>query len=586
MSVQDFVDTGGSAALRASRGRPPFLHGDRIVLGALGVLVAILALLPLARLAWETLMSGGTFSVGPLAEVLSSQTTWTALRNTVLTGLGGTVIAVLLGGAVALVASFCDIRMRGLFVFSFVMPMMLAPQVAALAWLQVTGPSSPFLKLLGLAPPLGTRNPLYSAEGVMLVLGMHYAPLVFITIRAGLRALPRDLVEAAATAGASPLTAIRTVVLPLMRPALVAATALSFVSCIGNFGIAAFLGIPGQFVVLPTLIYQRIAGLGPGALAEVASLSMLIGAVAMAGIALQEFSMRRAGRYRLSGASRGVDGLYPLRRWRLPVELGLWSIVLLTLVLPLIGLVLTSLVPAYGVPLNLRTMTLDNYAHILLEHGAAKRALVNSLSLAGVAAVMLVAISIPLGYFAAWRQEAKGLRAVTIAAELAYALPGVVLAIACILLFLRPLPVIGLSIYNTVWIILFAYLSRFLILGLRPVIGGYQQLDRALEEAAQAAGAGFGRRLIDILAPLVAPAAAAGGFLVFLTAFNELTVSALLWSSGAETLGVVVFSFEQGGESTSAAAVAVLTVVLTLALMLSTLVFARRLPQGMIPWRD
>lgn len=586
MSVQDFVDTGGSAALRASRGRPQFLHGDRIVLGALGVLVAILALLPLARLAWETLMAGGTFSAFPLAEVLSNPTTWVALRNTVITGLGGTAIAVLLGGAVALVVSFGDIRLRGLFVFSFVMPMMLAPQVAALAWLQVTGPSSPFLKLLGLAPPLGTRNPLYSAEGVMLVLGMHYAPLVFITIRAGLRALPRDLVEAAATAGASPLTAIRTVVLPLMRPALVAATALSFVSCIGNFGIAAFLGIPGQFVVLPTLIYQRIAGLGPGALAEVASLSMLIGAVAMAGIALQEFSMRRAGRYRLSGASRGVDGLYPLRRWRLPVELGLWSIVLLTLVLPLIGLVLTSLVPAYGVPLNLRTMTLDNYTHILLEHGAAKRALVNSLSLAGVAAVLLVAISIPLGYFATRRQEAKGLRAVTIAAELAYALPGVVLAIACILLFLRPLPVIGLSIYNTVWIILFAYLSRFLILGLRPVVGGYQQLDRALEEAAQAAGAGFGRRLIDILAPLVAPAAAAGGFLVFLTAFNELTVSALLWSSGAETLGVVVFSFEQGGESTSAAAVAVLTVVLTLALMLSTLVFARRLPQGMIPWRD
>ena len=92
------------------------------------------------------------------------------------------------------------------------------------------------------------------------------------------------------------------------------------------------------------------------------------------------------------------------------------------------------------------------------------------------------------------------------------------------------------------------------MLGLRPVISGYYQLDRTLEEAAQIAGARLLRRLATIILPLVAPMAIAGALLVFLTAFNELTVSALLWSSGAETLGVVVFSFQQGGDSTYAAA--------------------------------
>ena len=124
------------------------------------------------------------------------------------------------------------------------------------------------------------------------------------------------------------------------------------------------------------------------------------------------------------------------------------------------------------------------------------------------------------------------------------------LAIAAILLFLKPLPLVGVSIYNTVWIILFCYLARFLVLGLRPVISGYHQLDRTLEEAAQIAGARLLRRLRTIILPLVAPAAAAGALLIFLTAFNELTVSALLWSSGSETLGVVFFSFQQGGDST------------------------------------
>lgn len=136
------------------------------------------------------------------------------------------------------------------------------------------------------------------------------------------------------------------------------------------------------------------------------------------------------------------------------------------------------------------------------------------------------------------------------------------------------------------WIILFCYLARFLVLGLRPVISGYYQIDRTLEEAAQIAGARLLRRMRTIIFPLVAPAASAGALLIFLTAFNELTVSALLWSSGSETLGVVFFSFQQGGDSTYASALGTLTVIVTATLMLSTLFIARRLPPGVLPWRD
>jgi iron(III) transport system permease protein len=184
------------------------------------------------------------------------------------------------------------------------------------------------------------------------------------------------------------------------------------------------------------------------------------------------------------------------------------------------------------------------------------------------------------------RRGGRLLGALAFAAELPYALPGVVLAIACILLFLKPLPLIGLGLYNTVWIILVAYLMRFLILVLRPVVGAYQQLDRSYEEAAQMAGARFAFRQRTIALPMVAPAAAAGALIVFLTAFNELTVSALLWSSGAETLGVAVFSLEQGGDSTYAAALAGLSVVVTIAIMAATSLAGRRMPKGVVPWRD
>ncbi|HEX9277137.1 MAG TPA: iron ABC transporter permease [Casimicrobiaceae bacterium] len=556
---------------------------DYALLWWLVLVVAVLSVLPLARLLLEGIAPGGTLSTRALTRVLSSSATWTATRHSLVTALGGTLLAVVIGGTVALVVALTDIRGRNAFVFFFVMPLLLAAQVVALAWLQLFGPSSPVLAMLGIAPALGSRNPLYSPEGIILVLGVQYAPLVFLTLRAGLRALPQELIEAGLAGGGGPLKVLQTIVLPLMTPPLLAGVALCFVSCLGNFGIPALLGIPGNYLVLPTLIYQRLAGLGPSALSEVAVLSLLIGLIAVIGIVAQDALLSRRD-FRISTASI-VARPFELRRWRVPVEAALWTLSIVVLVLPLLALVLTSLVPAVGVPLNLATATLDNYRFVLFDHAAAKRAFANSFGLSGTAAIAIVLLAVPLAYFLVWRRS-RLLRMVSLVTEVPYAVPGVVLAIAAILLFLKPLPVVGWSLYNTLWIILFCYLARFLVLGVRPVISGYYQLDRTLEEASQIAGARLLRRLRTIILPLVAPAAAAGALLIFLTAFNELTVSALLWSSGSETLGVVFFSFQQGGDSNYAAALGVLTVIVSIALMLSTLPMAGRLPQGVLPWRD
>ena len=84
---------------------------------------------------------------------------------------------------------------------------------------------------------------------------------------------------------------------------------------------------------------------------------------------------------------------------------------------------------------------------------------------------------------------------------------------------------------------------------------------------------------------MVAPSAAAGALLIFMTAFNELTVSALLWSTGRETLGVVVFFLHYEGNSPAAAAVATISIVVTLALAFLTSLLGRNLPEGVVPWR-
>jgi iron(III) transport system permease protein len=560
----------------------PPTRGEHIAFLTLLGVVVLLAVVPIGRLAQEALAPGGKVDPTLLVGILENPAVWRAARNTLTVSLGGVVLAVALGGAFALLVTLTDLRGKKPLVFCFMLPLMIAPQVTALAWIDLFGPNSTLLGALGLAPRPGTRHPLYGPEGIILLLGLEQAPVVFLAVRAGLRALPRDLVEAAQAAGAKPWRIVRTIVLPLMVPAVAAGGMLAFVGSIGNFGIPAFLGIPAGFTVLVTLIYQRLAGFGTSVLSEVAALSLLLALLALGGLALNGWLARRRDVRVTTWTTAAPE--WSLGRWRRSVEVSCWAALTLVLVLPFLALLATALVPAIGVVLTSRSVTLGNFHFVLFDYAATRRAFLNSATLSAAAAMLLVIVSVPLGYSLVVRRAAL-LRAVSFVAELPYALPGVVLAIAMILCFLRPLPLLGFSLYSTIWIILVAYLSRFLLLALRPVTNALQQVDPSLDEAARMSGARFARRLATVILPLVAPSAVAGGMLVFLTAFNELTVSALLWSSGAETVGVVLFSLEQAGDAGSAAAVAVVAVAVTLTMMLMANALASRVARGVLPWQ-
>jgi len=544
--------------------------------------VTLIALGPVARLLVEGVGFGDGFTTNHVSTVLARPSTGTALRNSLVTAGVGTVLSILIGGAFAYLVAFTNVRAKGALVFCLMVPMMIPPQITALAWMQMAGPSSTLLKIVGLAPPLGSPQPLHSAGGIILLLGIQHASLVFLTLRAGLRMIPAELIEAARMSGAGPARVWMQTVLPLSLPALVAGGALAFVTALGNFGIPAMLGIPAGYLTMPTLIYQRLVSMGPSVLPEVAVLAMVIGGVAIAGVLLARLALRQRG-FGLVGLSGSTLAL-GLGRARAGVEAGLWAFIFVILALPLLALLATSLIPAYGVPLTFGTATLEAWHEVLVSQPVTRRAYGNSLMLAGGAAGILLLICLPL----AWVLERRPSRITHLLdtlVDLPYALPGVVLAIACILTFLN-LPFTDRTLYGTVWIILLAYLARFLVVMLRPVQAGIAQLDPAMEEAAASVGAPLGRRLRDIVLPLAAPSAAAGAILVFLTAVNELTVSALLWSSGTQTLGVVIYNLEDSGETVMASALALSIVMAVVALMVLVQIGARRFPKGVIPWQS
>ncbi|KAA0700253.1 iron ABC transporter permease [Neorhizobium sp. P12A] len=544
------------------------------------IVVIILSVLPLARLAEvgiSVLLRGGAY------ELLTDPALWRSAWYTVETSILGMVISVLLGCLFAFLLTLTDLPGRGVLSFLFVLPMMIPPQVTALAWVQMSGPSSPLLKALHIAPPLGSPQPLYSIGGIALLYGVQHAPLVYLALRAGLMALPRDGIEAARLSGAGSFRVFRDIVFPLSLPGVIAGAAIAFVSSVGNFGIPAILGIPASIFTLSTLIFTKFASFGPRTFGDVGVLSTVIAVISIAGLAVQGRALR--GRdYRVIGLS-GASAAFQLDRWRFMAIPLLWAILFIMLVAPFFALVAGALVPAYGVPLTLKTASWHAFDEILFHQTVTRVAFSNSLFLASMTAIGLLVVAVLAAYTLTKRRDLMS-RIVAMMIEIPYSLPGIIVAVCFILVFAAPLPVLNVTLYGTIWIILLAYFSAYFAVSLKPVMSAFLQLDPALEEAARLSGAGFFRRLADIIVPLIAPAAGASVILVFLIACNELTVSALLWAAGTQTLGVVIYNLDDGGSADLASAMSVLVVCMVVAMMLLLELLAKRLPKGVVPWRN
>lgn len=543
--------------------------------------LALASVLPLAVLV-RTAFGGAETTFLDLVQEWRRPSVQRAIFNSLGSSFGAMLVSLVLGGAAAIILTTVRVRGRRSFAFLFTLSMLVAPHVAALAFKTLLGPASPVLQAIGLAPPPGSPNPLLSMTGIVLVLGLHHAPIVMLTLLAGIRTIPHDLIEAAQVDGARPSRILRDLVMPLLAGHWLAAGLLAFVAAFGNFGIPALLGLPVNIVTLPTLIYRQLSSFGPNVLPDVAGLSLLT--MLVGGLIIVFAIILLARRGTALEPERQLKAFWtPGSFMQAMIVMAGIAVLLVALILPLLSLLASSLVPSYGVALTIETFTSRAYAETLIHQAATREAFRTSLGLAGLAAFLLAIIALPMA-FAIHRFARRSRALLMVLIELPYALPGIVIAIAAILLFLRPLPVLGISLYATPWIILAAYLVRFLPLAVKPALASMATLSPSMEEAGALCGARVMRRLTTLILPALLPSLCAGGLMVFLTAFSELTVSALLWSAGSRTLGVVVYGLEEAGLTTEASALSVVTVIVVGVVMAMIDALRPLLPDGSIPW--
>jgi iron(III) transport system permease protein len=525
------------------------------------VILAFTHVYPLLMLMQRALSREGGISLENIRWLLETPRVHLALRHSLWVSAASTALALMGGLVLAVITTQTDLPGRGILRVLFLSPLVIPPQVLALAWIQWAGPVG-YLQQ-GLRSVLGRQGALwslYTPGGIILLLSLFTLPITYLTLVAGLSRIQKQTQEAARLDGANLLQVWLYITLPLLRPYVGAAAVLAFLGALGNFGIPALLAIPGRYITLPTLLYQEVINFSSDGFGRSAALAMLFGLPAILFLGVQQ-----QGRFQ-----EGLDPTHESpQRYCLGWIRWLWSgillgITLLVIVGPLFAMASTALLRAYGLPLVWSNLTLEHFRFVIFDLDRARRATVHSLGLASGAALLSSSVAVILGY-ALTRLKTPLLGVLSLIVDLPYALPGIIFALSLILVWL-PSPLPGLTLYGTLWLILIAYLGRFLAFALQPIQAAWRSLDTSLEEAASMDGADIIQSFRYVLLPLITPALTAAMLLVFLQSFAELTLSALLVGSGTETLGWLVFGLQQGGYTHQASALSTLLVLTLFAL--------------------
>ena len=529
----------------------------------IALFVVVVVVYPLVQVLLRSLLVEGSWSLRNYEAVFLRPRNYIALWNSVWVSIAATIVATVIGTLAAFVVQRTDVPYKALLRFLLILPFAIPPLFAAMGWVQLAGPvgllSNAYKSLTGAATAPWS---VYGAAGIIFVLGITKYPFVFITVAGALQRMDASLEEAARTAGAGTGRIMRDITLPLVRPAILGGALLAFVSCIDNFGIPAVLGLRVQFQVLTTRIYEALT---IPDLALATAMSMLL--VVLAGVAiwlLGKFEGRR-GEHAIIGGKSIRPHIIKLRGARPWVTAALFLTVLVIVVLPLFALLVTSVQPYYGAPLNLENVTARNYEAVL-SSSAAQRGIRNSMLLGPAAATVLVVVTALLSYLNV-KARVRGAKLLDAIGMVPFALPGSVIGVGMILAWSNP-PV-GPTLYGTIWILLIAYLMRYMAYGLRSCRASLMQIHDSLEEAAATSGANRLRTLRDVTLPLMRPGMIAAWVLIFMSAFNELTVSVLIWSARNETIGVWIFVMQDSGfpGRASALAVAILPIILVMFLI-------------------
>lgn len=534
---------------------------DKVLTGLSFLLLIIVVVIPMLMIIYNTFFDGNRFDTSLFTEIILDRENIGAMWNTILIAVLVTVFGTLLGLFFAWLLGRSDIPLKGLMRSMFTIPYMFPPFFGAMAWELLFSARTGYVNkwlvaTLGLsAAPININ----SIGGIVFVECSYYFPFVFMQVVSALERMDPTLEESARIAGARQWYVIRRITIPLVMPATSAGALMILTSSLSHFGVPSILGFRNKIYTLPTRIYQLIARASGSfqGIREGAALSILLVAVVLLALWLQRVVLR-SGSYDIIKGKSMRPMLIKLRGAKYPLLVLSFVSLLVIVVVPLAVIILVGLLRAYGLPLVPENLSLDNYVTLFTNNRMVAEAVGNSLILSVSAGLIAMFLGVMIAYVIN-KIKPRGKAALEVISVLPYSIPGIVLAIGVILSWSGKL---WLNLYNTLWIILIAYIARYLTFSMKSASASLHQVHYSLEEAARSCGASHFQSLTDVTLPLIRPAMISGFFLIFLPAMRELTTSVLLYGPYTRTLGVAIFSLRNDGYIVQASALASLAIIL------------------------
>jgi iron(III) transport system permease protein len=467
------------------------------------------------------------------------------LYNSAVFAIGTSAVSFALGILVAWVVERTDAPGRRLFhalaLLSFCLPGLLT----TMAWMMILSPRIGWLNL-ELMAWFGLESApfdIYSMGGMIWALSSHYFPLAYLIMGPAFRALDVRMEEAASMSGARPFGVTSRVTLPLMRPAILSALLLLFVRGMESFEVPRLIGVPSRISVLTTEIQRAVQGIPPH-LGVSAALGLILLFTCVIGVYLYRRATANAESFATVTGKGYVPSVQRLGRWRWPVSLGAGFVFFITLGLPLLTLAWQSFFrnPTLPSPSAVGNMTLEGYRYIF-SYPVFLGAVKNSVMLGAMSATIVVAITFLMSWLALRALKKYGwlLDMLTFAP---IAIPSLIVGASILFAYL----ILPIPVYNTIWILLIAYVTMYMPYGMRFIAGGMAQIHRELEEVAEVSGASPPKVFGRVLLPLLAPVLTAAWLYVFVLAVRELSASIFLAGPGTQVLGTITLTmWEEGG---------------------------------------
>ena len=531
--------------------------------------LVIFEVIPLSYLLIRSLFPKGSFSLESFKRVYTYDLNWTALINTlVISGLT-TLFGVILAFPLAFLVGRTDMYGKKFFRTLFVTTYMVPPYVGAMAWLRLLNPNAGVLNKFLMQMFNLSKAPfnIYTVGGIVWVLTCFYYPYAFITISRAMEKMDPSLEEASKISGASPLKTLMTITIPMMTPSIIAAGLLVFVASASAFGIPSIIGAPGQIYTVTTRIIDFVHIGSDEGLNDAMVLAVFLMVIANIILYITTFVIGKRQYITMSGKSTRPN-IVELGKWRMPITVIISIFSFFVVILPFVTVALTSFTVNMGKPIGLSNLSMSAWNKVF-SRASILSSTKNSI-IAGLAAAFFgIMISCIMAYLLQ-RTNVKGKRIPDFLITLGSGTPSVTIALALIISMSGKFKI---NIYNTLTIMIIAYMIKYMLMGMRTVVSAMSQVHPSLEEAAQISGANWLRMLKDVTLPLIGASIVAGFFLIFMPSFYELTMSTLLYSSNTKTIGYELYIYQtyHSQQVASALATAILLFVIIVNYLLNKL---------------